>query len=135
MVLFIDGHRGEYGVEPICEQLPIAPETYYEYKVREAEPERQPPKGTVNTSNPSHHSEKPSRHEEWAETCRQRRILPSIHSRICRLRFKYRLISAALVILSAGLFKNPLKQEGGFGIARWARKAPPWSQAGKTFCL
>jgi putative transposase len=44
MVEFIDQHRAEYGVEPICEQLPIAPATYYEYKVREAEPERQPPR-------------------------------------------------------------------------------------------
>ena len=30
MVSFIDQHRAEYGVEPICEQLPIAPATYYE---------------------------------------------------------------------------------------------------------
>lgn len=42
MVSFIDQHRDEYGVEPICEQLPIAPATYYEYKAREAEPERAP---------------------------------------------------------------------------------------------
>lgn len=42
MVEFIDQHRAEYGVEPICEQVPIAPATYYEYKAREAEPERQP---------------------------------------------------------------------------------------------
>jgi putative transposase len=45
MVSFIDQHRAEYGVEPICEQLPIAPATYYEQKAREAEPERAPPRG------------------------------------------------------------------------------------------
>jgi putative transposase len=44
MVSFIDQHRDEYGVEPICEQLPIAPATYYEQKAREAEPERAPPR-------------------------------------------------------------------------------------------
>src|SRR5215207_6771981 len=44
MVSFIDQHRAEYGVEPICEQLPIAPSAYYEHKAREAEPERQPPR-------------------------------------------------------------------------------------------
>ena len=44
MVSFIDQHRAEYGVEPICEQLPIAPATYYEQKAREAEPERLPPR-------------------------------------------------------------------------------------------
>jgi transposase InsO family protein len=42
MVSFIDAHRGEYGVEPICRQLPIAPSTYYECKAREADPERLP---------------------------------------------------------------------------------------------
>ena len=36
MVSFIDAHRGEYGVEPICKELPIAPSTYYEAKAREA---------------------------------------------------------------------------------------------------
>src|SRR5690606_8033032 len=40
MVSFIDDHRGEYGVEPICEQLPIAPSTYYEHKAQEADPTR-----------------------------------------------------------------------------------------------
>jgi len=39
---FIDEHRSEYGVEPICQQLPIAPSTYYEHKAREGNPERLP---------------------------------------------------------------------------------------------
>jgi len=40
MTSFVDEHRGDYGVEPICAVLPIAPSTYYEQKVREADPER-----------------------------------------------------------------------------------------------
>ncbi len=44
MVSFIDQYRTEYGVEPICAQLPIAPSTYYEHKAREAEPARLPPR-------------------------------------------------------------------------------------------
>jgi len=40
MVSFIDEHRDQHGVEPICKQLPIAPSTYYEHKLREADPER-----------------------------------------------------------------------------------------------
>ena len=44
MVSFIDAHRDAYGVESICAQLPIAPSTYYEYKAREAQPERLPPR-------------------------------------------------------------------------------------------
>jgi hypothetical protein len=34
MARFIDDHRGEYGVEPICKVLPIAPSTYHEIKAR-----------------------------------------------------------------------------------------------------
>jgi transposase InsO family protein len=44
MVAFIDAHRAEYGVEPICAELPIAPSTYYECKAREADPGRLPPR-------------------------------------------------------------------------------------------
>jgi len=44
MVSFIDDHREEYGVEPICAAVPIAPSTYYEDKAREADPERAPPR-------------------------------------------------------------------------------------------
>jgi transposase InsO family protein len=40
MVSFIDEHRGEHGVEPICKQLPIAPSTYYEHKSYEKDPDR-----------------------------------------------------------------------------------------------
>ena len=38
MVSFIDENRGECGVEPICEVLPIAPSTYYAHKACEADP-------------------------------------------------------------------------------------------------
>ncbi len=40
MVSFIDAHREEYGVEPMCVVVPIAPSTYYENKAREADPTR-----------------------------------------------------------------------------------------------
>jgi len=42
MVPFIDEHREEHGVEPICKELPIAPSTYHEQKAREADPSRLP---------------------------------------------------------------------------------------------
>lgn len=42
MVGFIEAHRKEYGVEPICRELPIAPSTYYEHRARARDPERQP---------------------------------------------------------------------------------------------
>jgi hypothetical protein len=44
MVAFVDAHRDEYGIEPICEMLPIAPSTYYEQKSRQADPSRLPPR-------------------------------------------------------------------------------------------
>ena len=39
MVSFIDDHREEFGVEPICRILPIAPATYYLHRRRRAHPE------------------------------------------------------------------------------------------------
>ena len=42
MVDFIDQHRGQYGVEPICRQLPIAPSVYYEHRAREANTTQMP---------------------------------------------------------------------------------------------
>ena len=42
MLAFIDAHRDAYGVESICEQLPIAPSTYYESKARQSDPNRVP---------------------------------------------------------------------------------------------
>jgi len=42
MVQFIDAHRASYGVEPICDVLPIAPSMYYELRARQCEPERRP---------------------------------------------------------------------------------------------
>ncbi len=40
MITFVDLNREEYGVEPICAVLPIAPSTYYERKRQEREPDR-----------------------------------------------------------------------------------------------
>ena len=40
MVTFIDDYRDEYGVEPICRVLPIAPSVYYARKACEADPAR-----------------------------------------------------------------------------------------------
>jgi transposase InsO family protein len=56
MVAFIDAHRAELGVEPICEELQIAPSTYYEHKARQADPQRLP-----------------------ARACRDRELVPEIH--------------------------------------------------------
>lgn len=42
MVSFIDEHREGFGVEPICNVLPIAQSTYYEQKARQADPSRLP---------------------------------------------------------------------------------------------
>jgi len=44
MVAFIEENHDEYGIEPICEVLPIAPATYYEQRARRLDPERRPPR-------------------------------------------------------------------------------------------
>jgi len=38
--MFVDAHRDEYGVEPICRVLPIAPSTYRAHARRAADPAR-----------------------------------------------------------------------------------------------
>lgn len=42
MIDFIAESREEFGVEPICEVLPIAPSTYYEHEARRRDPELRP---------------------------------------------------------------------------------------------
>ena len=44
MTSFIDEHRGEYGVEPICRVLPIAPSTYHERVAQRRDPSRLSPR-------------------------------------------------------------------------------------------
>jgi putative transposase len=38
MVTFIDDHRKAFGVEPICQVLPIAPSTYFRHKAEQRDP-------------------------------------------------------------------------------------------------
>ena len=40
MIGFIEDHRAEYGVEPICRVLPIAPSTFYEHLAIARNPDR-----------------------------------------------------------------------------------------------
>jgi putative transposase len=40
MVAFIDDHRKQFGVEPICRVLPIAPSTYFRRKAEQRDPTR-----------------------------------------------------------------------------------------------
>lgn len=42
MVAFVEEHRETYGVEPICEVLPIAPSTYFEHHARAVDPSLRP---------------------------------------------------------------------------------------------
>jgi transposase InsO family protein len=40
MIAFIDDHREQFGVEPICGVLPIAPSTYFRHKLAQRDPTR-----------------------------------------------------------------------------------------------
>jgi transposase InsO family protein len=40
MVRFIDDHRDQFGVEPICAVLPIAPSTYFRHAAQDRDPAR-----------------------------------------------------------------------------------------------
>jgi transposase InsO family protein len=48
MIKFIDQHRDEYGVEPICEVLPIAPSTYYVHHAQMNEPSLRPARAAAD---------------------------------------------------------------------------------------
>ena len=49
MIAFIDENRDEYGVEPICRTLPIAPSTYHAHDARRRCPEHAPPRVVRDT--------------------------------------------------------------------------------------
>ncbi len=40
MVTYIDNHKDRFGVEPMCNVLPIAPSTYYACKAQQRDPDR-----------------------------------------------------------------------------------------------
>ena len=40
MIQFIEDHRDDHGVEPICRVLPIAPATFYHNMAKRADPSR-----------------------------------------------------------------------------------------------
>ncbi len=40
MIAYIEDHKDRYGVEPICNTLPLAPSTSYEHKAKHRDPER-----------------------------------------------------------------------------------------------
>ena len=42
MIGFVDAYRGDYGVEPICRVLKIAPSTYHAHAARRRRPETAP---------------------------------------------------------------------------------------------
>lgn len=39
MIQFIEDHRSDHGVEPICRVLPIAPSTFYDHMAKRADPD------------------------------------------------------------------------------------------------
>jgi len=40
MIAFVDDNRGDYGVELICNVLPIAPSAYYKHVAQRQDPSR-----------------------------------------------------------------------------------------------
>lgn len=50
MIAFINDHRGEYGVEPICSVLPITPSTYRAHVARWRDPTKHPPRAKRDTT-------------------------------------------------------------------------------------
>ena len=49
MVAFIEENRNQYGVEPMCRVLPIAPSTFYDHEGRQQDPGRLPARAKRDT--------------------------------------------------------------------------------------
>ena len=59
MIAYVDAHRDRFGVEPICQVLPIAPSTYYQHRQRR-------PSARAVRMVLEHQDEHPS---QWAAIC------------------------------------------------------------------
>jgi len=46
---FIDAHRKELGIEPICRELAVAPSSYYQHAARLADPGKRSGRAGVTT--------------------------------------------------------------------------------------
>ncbi|MFT5448181.1 MAG: di/tripeptidase [Gammaproteobacteria bacterium] len=42
MIASVDQHKDQFGVEPLCAQLPFSSSSYYAYKARQVNPQRRP---------------------------------------------------------------------------------------------
>jgi transposase InsO family protein len=101
MLSFIDTHRGEYGVEPICRELPIAPSTYYEHKARERDPQRAPARVKRDAELA------PCIHRVWQE-----------HRRAYGVRKVWRQLHREQVAVARCTVQRLMRQEGLRGITR-----------------
>jgi hypothetical protein len=50
MIMFIDDHRGEYGVEAICRVLQITPSTYHHHQAVARDPSKVCPRRQRDTA-------------------------------------------------------------------------------------
>jgi putative transposase len=105
MMAFIDAHRAEYGVEPICAQLPIAPSTYYEHKARQADPQRQP-----------------ARVRRDAELCRLIQRVWKENFRAYGARKVWRQLKREHIAVARCTVERLMRQEGLAGVVRGRKK-------------
>jgi putative transposase len=110
MVAFIDEHREAYGVEPICQQLPIAPSTCYEQKARQADPSRLPARAQRDAGLC------PQIERVWLENCR-----------VYGARKVWRQLGREDVAVARGTVERLMRQLGfvaSFGAVRRGRRSP-----------
>jgi len=105
MMAFIDAHRAQYGVEPICAQLPIAPSTYYEHKARQADPQRQP-----------------VRVRRDAELCQLIRRVWKENFRAYGARKVWRQLKRERIAVARCTVERLMRQEGLAGVVRGRKK-------------
>ncbi len=104
MVAFIDAHRAQYGVEPICRELPIAPSAYYEHKARQAEPARCP-----------------RRHHRDAELVGEIRRVHAENFRVYGVRKVWRQLNREAIPVARCTVERLMRAQGIRGVVRGKR--------------
>ena len=101
MTTFIDAHRDEYGVEPICKVLPVAPSTFYEREAHRV-----------------HHSRSPARARRDGKVREQIRRAWEENFRVYGVRQVWHQLGRESIIAARCTVAQPMRELGLCGVVR-----------------
>ena len=104
MKVFIEDYREAYGVEPICQVLPIAPSTVYRHAARQADPSRR--------------SARDQRDEEWMAHIRR---IWDEHCQVYGARKVWRQLQREGIVVARCRVERLMRQMDLQGVVRGRR--------------